>query len=54
MATLSEHSGKRFNGRLLLRASEAIGGTLFLLAFGGFIIQVFFRYVMNDPLRWSE
>lgn len=54
MATLSEHSGKRFNGRLLLRASEAVGGTLFLLAFGGFIIQVFFRYVMNDPLRWSE
>lgn len=41
-------------GRLLSRAAEIVGGGLFLLAFGGFIVQVFFRYVMNDPLRWSE
>lgn len=41
-------------GRLLARMAEIVGGGLFLLAFAGFIIQVFFRYVMNDPLRWSE
>lgn len=54
MAAELGQSRKRINGRLLLRASETVGGALFLLAFGGFIIQVFFRYVMNDPLRWSE
>lgn len=41
-------------GRLLLRAAELLGGMMFLAAFSGFIIQIFFRYVMNDPLRWSE
>lgn len=34
--------------------ADAIGAALFLTAFGGFVIQVFWRYVLNDPLRWTE
>ncbi|KUP91602.1 TRAP transporter small permease [Tritonibacter horizontis] len=41
-------------GRLLSRAADVVGITLFLAAFAGFILQVFFRYVMGTPLIWSE
>lgn len=40
--------------RLLSRAADALGVTMFLLAFGGFIVQIFFRYVMGTPLPWTE
>ncbi|WP_321448665.1 TRAP transporter small permease [uncultured Cohaesibacter sp.] len=41
-------------GRLLKKAADAIGVLLFLFAFGGFIVQIFYRYVMNAPLLWTE
>lgn len=41
-------------GRLLLRAAEAVGALLFLAAFSGFLIQIFYRYVLDNPLRWTE
>ncbi|MCA0938701.1 TRAP transporter small permease [Salipiger pacificus] len=41
-------------GRLLSRAADAIGIVMFLAAFCGFIVQIFFRYVMGTPLVWSE
>ncbi|WP_316857920.1 TRAP transporter small permease [uncultured Cohaesibacter sp.] len=41
-------------GRLLKRLADAIGVLLFLTAFSGFILQIFYRYVMNAPLLWTE
>lgn len=41
-------------GDLLSQVANAVGGTLFICAFAGFIVQIFFRYVIGDPLRWSE
>ena len=41
-------------GRLLKKAADAIGVLLFLFAFSGFIVQIFYRYVMNAPLLWTE
>ncbi|SMY06307.1 TRAP transporter small permease [Flavimaricola marinus] len=38
----------------LKRGADAVGVLLFLAAFSGFIIQVFWRYVLNDPLAWTE
>lgn len=36
------------------KAADIIGILLFLSAFTGFIVQIFFRYVLNQPLAWSE
>lgn len=36
------------------RAADAVGVLLFVAAFCGFILQVFMRYVMNQPLAWTE
>ena len=40
--------------RAFRRVTEGVGIAFFLLAFVGFILQVFYRYVLNDPLIWSE
>lgn len=40
--------------RLLKQSADAIGALLFILTFVGFIVQVFFRYILNDPLAWSQ
>lgn len=49
-------SEKRVRKELLWlkRGADAVGVLLFLVAFCGFIIQVFFRYVLNQPLAWTE
>ncbi|MDD7970265.1 TRAP transporter small permease [Roseinatronobacter alkalisoli] len=41
-------------GDLLSQVANAVGGLLFITAFVGFIVQIFFRYVIGDPLRWTE
>ena len=38
----------------LKRGADTVGVLLFLAAFCGFIVQVFWRYVLNDPLAWTE
>lgn len=38
----------------LKRGADTVGVLLFLAAFSGFIIQIFFRYVLNQPLAWTE
>lgn len=40
--------------RGLKLAVDAVGIVLFLVAFFGFIVQVFFRYALNQPLAWTE
>ncbi|RUT28341.1 TRAP transporter small permease [Arsenicitalea aurantiaca] len=39
---------------MLKRGADAVGVLLFLAAFTGFIVQVFFRYVLNSPIAWTE
>lgn len=39
---------------LLKRGADTVGVLLFLAAFCGFIVQVFWRYLLNDPLAWTE
>ncbi|WP_176084978.1 TRAP transporter small permease [Martelella sp. HB161492] len=41
-------------GTFLKTIADAIGALFFLSAFAGFIIQIFYRYVMNQPLLWTE
>ncbi|SLN26691.1 TRAP transporter small permease [Roseisalinus antarcticus] len=38
----------------LRRGADMVGVLLFLSAFCGFIVQVFWRYVLNNPLAWTE
>lgn len=38
----------------LKRGADIVGALFFLCAFCLFILQVFFRYVLNDPLAWTE
>ncbi|WDR02048.1 TRAP transporter small permease [Devosia algicola] len=38
----------------LKRGADAVGVLLFMTAFSGFIVQIFFRYVLNQPLAWTE
>jgi len=40
--------------RVLKTVADSIGVGLFTVAFSGFILQVFFRYVLNRPLLWTE
>ncbi|SRR5712692_6825784 len=35
------------------RGAELIAAALFAIMFGTFLIQVFSRYVLNDPLSWT-
>ena len=39
---------------ILKRGADYVGVLLFLSAFAGFLIQVFFRYALNDPLAWTQ
>lgn len=38
----------------LRRGADTVGVLLFLATFAGLILQVFYRYVMNSPVAWSE
>lgn len=40
--------------RWLRRRAENIAVAFLTLMFATFIIQIFFRYVLNDPVGWSE
>ena len=39
---------------LLRKGADAVGVLFFLATFAGLILQVFFRYVLNSPVAWSE
>lgn len=38
---------------ILKRCSDAVGVLLFIFTFVGFMVQVFWRYVLNAPLPWT-
>ena len=38
----------------LRRRAENVAVALLVVMFGTFILQILFRYVLNDPLGWSE
>lgn len=40
--------------RCLKTGADIVGVLLFLSAFIQFILQVFFRYFLNNPLAWTE
>lgn len=40
--------------RWLKKGADIVGVLLFLTAFAQFILQVFYRYVLNQPLAWTE
>lgn len=40
--------------RTLKGAADLVGVLLFIIAFSGFIIQIFFRYVTASPALWTE
>jgi TRAP-type C4-dicarboxylate transport system permease small subunit len=40
-------------GGFLHRGAELISAGLFALMFGAFMVQVFTRYVLNDPVTWT-
>ncbi|UYN98077.1 MAG: TRAP transporter small permease [Devosia sp.] len=40
--------------RVLKEGADLVGVLLFTAAFLGFIVQIFFRYVMNSPILWTE
>ncbi|RYH00940.1 TRAP transporter small permease [Salipiger sp. IMCC34102] len=54
MAGVLTRSSLTTVGRLLKRAADWIGVALFLTAFCGFMVQIYYRYVLNNPLRWTE
>ncbi len=39
---------------ILKRIADGVGALLFLVTFVGFLVQVFWRYVLNAPLPWTE
>jgi TRAP-type C4-dicarboxylate transport system permease small subunit len=41
-------------GRTLRRGSEAIAALMLATMFACFILQIFFRYVLNAPVGWTE
>jgi TRAP-type C4-dicarboxylate transport system permease small subunit len=40
--------------RILKGVADTVGILLFAIAFSGFIVQIFFRYVLDYPLVWTE
>lgn len=38
----------------LKRGADTVGVLFFLAAFSGFIVQIFYRYILNQPLAWTE
>ena len=47
------HSLEKFNSRMLA-VGRSIAWVLVLLMVGSILVQVFFRYVLNDALPWPE
>ena len=41
-------------GRLPHRGADLVSARLFALMFGAFLLQVFTRYVLNDPVTWTQ
>jgi TRAP-type C4-dicarboxylate transport system permease small subunit len=41
-------------GRWLRRRAENVAVALLSVMFATFIIQIFFRYILNNPVGWSE
>ena len=41
------------SGAILHRGAELVSAGLFALLFGAFMVQVFTRYVLNDPVNWT-
>lgn len=41
-------------GRWLRRRAENVAVALLSIMFACFILQIFFRYVLNNPVGWSE
>ena len=40
--------------KLLRKGADTVGVLFFTATFCGLILQVFFRYVLNSPVAWSE
>jgi TRAP-type C4-dicarboxylate transport system permease small subunit len=40
--------------RLLRQGAEHVGQLLFAVMFGAFLLQIFSRYLMPDPLPWTD
>ena len=40
-------------GQILHRGAELVSAALFAAMFGTFMVQVFTRYVLNDPVTWT-
>ncbi|SMC99980.1 TRAP transporter small permease [Rhizobium sp. RU36D] len=40
--------------RTLKGGADTVGVLLFVVAFSGFIVQIFFRYVLGSPALWTE
>jgi len=40
--------------RLLRRLADGVAVALIATMFASFLLQIFFRYVLNRPLGWSE
>ena len=38
---------------LLSRGAELVGAAIFATMFGAFLLQIFMRYVVNQPLGWT-
>src|SRR3954468_4705414 len=48
------HAGGRTLARRLQRVAEHVAVALILTMFVSFLLQIFFRYVLNRPLGWTE
>lgn len=40
--------------RLISKTFEALSATAFAVLFGVFMLQIFYRYVLNHPLSWTQ
>jgi TRAP-type C4-dicarboxylate transport system permease small subunit len=40
--------------RLLQQGAERVGQFLFVVMFGAFLLQIFSRYLLPDPLPWTD
>ena len=38
---------------MLSRGAELVGASIFAAMFGAFLLQIFMRYVVNQPLGWT-
>lgn len=49
----ARHPGYRVLSRLRF-VTEIVGATLFFATFTGFVVQIFFRYALGNPVTWTE